>query len=154
MSRWAPCSRRCRAISARPSSTQFNKFGLTFQVYVQADQKYRLSTTALNNLYVKNTDGQMVPLGTLAKITPTVGPSLISLYNLYPSASIVGSPAPGFSSGQSMQVMEQLANQALPRGAGYEWTAMSYQEKVTGNQIYYVFSPRAAARLSRARRTV
>ena len=120
--------------------TQFNKFGLTFQVYVQADQKYRLSPTALDNLYVKNTDGKMIPLGTLAKVTPSVGPSLISLYNLYPTASIVGTPAPGFSSGQSLQVMEQLANQALPRGTGYEWTAMSYQEKVTGNQIYYVFS--------------
>ena len=119
--------------------TQFNKFGLTFQVYVQADQQYRLSASALGNLQVKSDTGAMIPLGTLVTITPAVGPSLISLYNLYPTATLIGSPAPGFSSGQSLALMEQLAKQSLPRGTGYEWTAMSYQEKVTGNQIFYVF---------------
>src|SRR5213076_2236412 len=68
------------------------------------------------------------------------GPSLISLYNLYPSSTIIGLPATGYSSGQSMQLMEEIAAKTLPRGTGYEWTAMSYQEKVVGSQIYFVFA--------------
>ncbi|WP_454633492.1 efflux RND transporter permease subunit [Bradyrhizobium cenepequi] len=118
---------------------QFNKFGRTFQVYVQADSKFRLSLRAIQNLMVRNSQGDMIPLGTVATITPSVGPSLISLYNLYPSASIIGLPAQGYSSGQSMALMEQVAAKTLPPGAGYEWTAMSYQEKAVSNQIYYVF---------------
>jgi len=66
---------------------QFTKFGRTFQVYTQADAKYRLSLRDIENLMVRNSNGDMIPLGTVAKITPTVGPSLISLYNLYPSAT-------------------------------------------------------------------
>ena len=88
---------------------------------------------------VRNQQGDMVPLGTLATITPSVGPSLISLYNLYPSATVIGLPAQGYSSGQSMALMEEIAAKTLPPGTGYEWTAMSYQEKAVGNQIYYVF---------------
>ena len=78
---------------------------------------------------VRNQNGDMIPIGTVAKITPSVGPSLISLYNLYPSATIVGLPAQGYSSGQSLKLMEQIADKTLPPGTGYEWTAMSYQEK-------------------------
>ena len=81
----------------------------------------------------------MVPLGALVTTRPVVGPALISLYNLYPSSSIIGLPAPGFSSGQAMSLMEEIGNKVLPPGAGYEWTAMSYQEKVVGGQIYMVF---------------
>src|SRR5215470_1874039 len=88
---------------------------------------------------VRNQNGDMIPIGTVAKITPSVGPSLISLYNLYPSATIVGLPAQGFSSGQSLTLMEQIADKTLPPGTGYEWTAMSYQEKAVSNQIYYTF---------------
>ena len=73
------------------------------------------------------------------KISPAVGPSLISLYNLYPSATIIGLPATGYSSGQSMNLMEQVAAKTLPPGTGFEWTAMSYQEKVVGGQIYWAF---------------
>jgi hydrophobic/amphiphilic exporter-1 (mainly G- bacteria), HAE1 family len=118
---------------------QFTKFGRTFQVYTQADSQYRLSLRDMENLMIRNQQGDMVPLGTLATITPSVGPSLISLYNLYPSATVIGLPAQGFSSGQSMALMEQIAAKTLPPGAGFEWTAMSYQEKAVGNQIYYVF---------------
>ena len=88
---------------------------------------------------VRNSQGDMVPLGTVAKITPSVGPSLISLYNLYPSATVIGLPATGYSSGQSMTLMEEIAAKTLPPGTGYEWTAMSYQEKVVGGQIYLAF---------------
>ncbi|MBR0797923.1 multidrug efflux RND transporter permease subunit [Bradyrhizobium jicamae] len=118
---------------------QFTKFGRTFQVYTQADAQNRLTLRDIQNLAVRNSNGDMVPLGTVASITPSVGPSLISLYNLYPSASIIGLPAQGYSSGQSMTLMEEIATKTLPPGSSYDWTAMSYQEKAVGSQIYYVF---------------
>ena len=118
---------------------QFNKFGLALQVYVQADSPYRLHPEDILKLYVRSQDGQMVPIGALAQIKPVVGPSLISLYNLYLAATIIGTPAPGFSSGEAMGLMQQIADRTLPPGAGTNWTAMSYQENVVGNQIYYVF---------------
>jgi len=118
---------------------QFNKFGLALQVYVQADSPYRLHPEDILKLYVRSQDGQMVPIGALAQIRPVVGPSLISLYNLYLAATIIGTPAPGFSSGEAMGLMQQIADRTLPPGAGTNWTAMSYQENVVGNQIYYVF---------------
>ncbi|MBB3463858.1 efflux RND transporter permease subunit [Rhizobium sp. BK377] len=120
--------------------TQFNKFGRTFQVYAQASPEFRVSPGDIRNLEVKAGDGTMVPLGTVVDIKPMQGPSLISLYNLYPSATIVGGPAAGFSSGQALDVMEQIADQTLPTGTGYEWTALSYQEKAVGGQIYYIFA--------------
>jgi len=118
---------------------QFNKFGRTFQVYAQADSRFRLTTRDIENLMVRNSQGDMIPIGTVAKVTPTVGPSLISLYNLYPSSTVIGLPSQGFSSGESMKLMEEIAAKTLPRGTGYEWTAMSYQEKIVGGQIYLVF---------------
>jgi len=118
---------------------QFNKFGRTFQVYTQADAKFRLTPRDIENLMVRNSNGDMIPLGTVATIRPSVGPSLISLYNLYPSATVIGLPAQGYSSGQSIELMEQIAAKTLPPGAGYEWTAMSYQEKSVGGQIYLAF---------------
>ncbi|HET7882990.1 MAG TPA: efflux RND transporter permease subunit [Acetobacteraceae bacterium] len=119
---------------------QFNKFGLSLQVYVQADSQYRLRPDDLLNLYVRSSDGQMVPIGAIAHLGPVVAPPLITLYNLYPSSTIVGGSAPGFSSGQSMAAMEQIAKRVLPSDVSYEWTAMSYQENITGNQLYYVFA--------------
>ncbi|HEY3029118.1 MAG TPA: efflux RND transporter permease subunit [Bradyrhizobium sp.] len=118
---------------------QFNKFGRTFQVYTQGDAQFRLTPRDIERLTVRNSQGDMIPLGTVAKITPAVGPSLISLYNLYPSATVIGLPATGYSSGQSMTLMEEIAAKTLPPGTGYEWTAMSYQEKVVGGQIYLAF---------------
>jgi HAE1 family hydrophobic/amphiphilic exporter-1 len=119
---------------------QFNKFGRTYQVYAQADSRYRVRPEDIEKLYVRSHNGGMVPLGTLVRVRNVVGPSLISLYNLYPTASIVGSPGQGFSSGEAIDVMEQIADRTLPTGSGYEWTAMSYQEKQVGNQIVYVFA--------------
>ena len=119
---------------------QFNKFGRVFQVYVQGDAQFRLTPEDIANLTVRNDNGDMIPLGTVLTITPSVGPSLISLYNLYPSASIVGVPAAGFSSGDAIKLMEEIAASTLPPGVGYEWTALSYQEKLVGNQMYLVFA--------------
>jgi HAE1 family hydrophobic/amphiphilic exporter-1 len=118
---------------------QFNKFGRVFQVYTQAEPDTRLTLRDIQNMTVRNQNGDMIPIGTVAKITSSVGPSLISLYNLYPTATIVGLPAQGYSSGQSLSLMEEIADKTLPHGTGYEWTAMSYQEKAVSSQIYYVF---------------
>jgi HAE1 family hydrophobic/amphiphilic exporter-1 len=109
---------------------QFNKFGRVFQIYVQADAQARLRLEDVQNMFVRNKEGQMVPLGTLVTITPTVGPSLISLFNLYPTATIIGLPADGFSSGEVLTLMEEIARRTLPPGTGFEWISMSYQEKL------------------------
>jgi len=119
---------------------QFNKFGRVFQVYAQADAPFRLRPRDIDNLYVRNQQGNMIPLGTLVALTPIVGPPLITLYNLYPSATIIGLPAAGFSSGEVLRLMEENAARTLPPGATTEWTAMSYQEKVVGHQMYFVFA--------------
>jgi hydrophobic/amphiphilic exporter-1 (mainly G- bacteria), HAE1 family len=118
---------------------QFNKFGLSLQVYTQADSKFRLKPDDLLNLYVRSQDNQMVPIGAVAHLGSTLAPPLITLYNLYPSATVVGAPARGFSSGQSLSTMENIADKTLPPGTSYQWTAMSFQEKLTGNQLYYLF---------------
>jgi HAE1 family hydrophobic/amphiphilic exporter-1 len=119
---------------------QFNKFGRVFQVYVQADSKFRLRLQDIEQLPVRNKQGAIIPLGTMIRITPTVGPSLLSLYNFYPSSTVLGLPATGFSSGEAMSLMQQIAEKASPPGIGYEWTAMSYQEQLVGNQLYYIFA--------------
>jgi HAE1 family hydrophobic/amphiphilic exporter-1 len=118
---------------------QFNLFGHNFQVYAQAEGKARLNASDIEKLTVKSASGKMVPIGALARIGPTVGPAVITLYNLYPAATIYGSASAGFSSGEAMNLMEQIAAQTLPRGTSYEWTATSYQEKAAGNQIFYAF---------------
>ncbi|HDV6633818.1 TPA: multidrug efflux RND transporter permease subunit [Legionella pneumophila] len=118
----------------------FTKFGQVFPVYVQADASSRISSEDLRNYYVRNQSGSMVPLGTLTDVGPAVGPSIISLYNLYPSSNINGVAARGYSSGQGIQVMEELAKEQLPTGISYEWTSTAYQEKVAGNLSYFIFA--------------
>jgi len=118
---------------------QFNKFGHVFQIYTQAEPQFRASADDIRNLKVKAGDGTMTPIGTVVDVKEVQGPPLISLYNLYPSSTIIGGAAPGFSSGQALDIMDQIGAQALPKGTGYEWTAMSFQEKEVGSQIYFVF---------------
>jgi HAE1 family hydrophobic/amphiphilic exporter-1 len=118
---------------------QINKFGLTFQVYAQAEASARVTPADIEALPVRAGNGTMVPLGTVADVTPDTGPALVQLYNLYPSATIIGSPAAGFSSGEALDLMDQIAERDLPAGTASEWTAMSYQEKAVGNQMYIVF---------------
>jgi len=93
----------------------------------------------IKNLKVKAGDGTMTPLGAMIEISDARGPPLISLYNLYPTATINGGAASGFSSGQALDIMEQVADKTLAPGTGFDWTALSYQEKLVGSQIYYVF---------------
>ena len=118
----------------------FNKFNQVFQVYVQADAAYRLQPEDIKSLYVRNLKGEMAPLGTLLKINRTLGSELVTRYNLYPAASIFGSAAPGFSSGEALKLMGQVANNTLPRGMSYDWTATSFQEKQAGNQAYFIYA--------------
>jgi len=120
--------------------SQFNKFGRVFQIYVQGDSQFRRSPEDIASLTVRNQSGDMIPLGTLLTVTPSIGPSLISLYNLYPSASIIGVQASNFSSGEAIRLMEEVAADTLPAGTGFEWTALSFQEKLVTNQIYLVFA--------------
>jgi HAE1 family hydrophobic/amphiphilic exporter-1 len=119
---------------------QFNRFGHTFQVYAQADHQYRGMPEEISRLQVRNANGDMVPVGTITSVSHRTGPSLISLYDLRPSAQILGAPALDFSSGQALSLLEQIATATLAPGMGYEWTGMSYQEKEQGNQAYYVFA--------------
>ncbi|MEO6848609.1 MAG: efflux RND transporter permease subunit [Chthoniobacterales bacterium] len=119
---------------------QFTKFGRTFDVYAQADTPYRLSTSAVKQYTVRNASGNMVPLGSLASIETIHGPTAISLYNLYPSAAIIGSAQAGYSSGEALKAMEQIANRILPQGMKYQWTALSYQEKLTGASTVFIFA--------------
>ena len=118
----------------------FNKYNQVFQVYVQADDRYRLQPEDIKNLYVANSNGDMVPMGALLDVKQAQGSELITRYNLYPAAAIFGSAAPGFSSGQAITFMEQTAAQKLPEGMGYDWTSSSFQEKKVGNQAYFIYA--------------
>lgn len=118
----------------------FNKFGRTYQVRVQADQRFRARPEDLTQLEVRTQSGSMVPLGTMVDVDESLGPLFITRYNLYPSASINGEAAPGYSSGQALKLMEQMAASKLPPSMSYEWTGMSYQEKKVGGQALMVFA--------------
>ncbi len=118
----------------------FNKFGRTWQVKVQADHQYRVEPEDIRRLDVRNDAGQMVPIGTLVSVDRVLGPQIIQRYNLFPSAAITGEAAPGFSSGQALQLMEQMANEKLPETMGYEWTGMSFQEKQVGSEAIFIFA--------------
>jgi HAE1 family hydrophobic/amphiphilic exporter-1 len=119
---------------------QFFKYGQTYQVYVQADGRYRAVADQINRLYVKNKAGNMVPLGSFINIEKTTGPAIASQYQLYPTAAILGAAQSGYSSGQVILALEELAAKTLPQGVSYEWTAMSYQEKLVGGSIIYIFA--------------
>jgi hydrophobic/amphiphilic exporter-1 (mainly G- bacteria), HAE1 family len=118
----------------------FNKFNQSFQVRVQSEADYRRRLEDIGNLYVANQDGQMVPLGSLLNVRRVLGSELIPRYNLYPAAIITGVPMPKFSSGEALSFMEQTAAHTLPQGMDYEWTGLSYQEKLLGSQAYFIFA--------------
>jgi HAE1 family hydrophobic/amphiphilic exporter-1 len=118
----------------------FNLFGRTFRVTMQAEEKARASATDLSRLYVRNASGGMVPLNTLGDLKPIVGPETVPHYNNYPSALINGGPAPGFSSGQAVAAMERAAAAALPKDFGYEWTGITFQELKAGSIATIVFA--------------
>ncbi|HUT95109.1 MAG TPA: multidrug efflux RND transporter permease subunit [Thermoguttaceae bacterium] len=116
----------------------FNQFGRTWQVRVQADHPFRVQADDIRQLDVRNHRGDMVPIGTVVDVEETLGPQVVQRYNLYPSAQVNGEPAPGFSSGQALSLMEQTVKAELP-SMSYEWTGMSYQEKQVSGEQYVIF---------------
>jgi hydrophobe/amphiphile efflux-1 (HAE1) family protein len=117
----------------------FNLFGRTYKVMVQAEPEFRANPENLKQIYVRNADGAMVPLNTLVKIAATTGPDLIQRYNMYRTAEINGAAAPGYSSGQALAAMEQVAAADLPQGYGHEWTGTAFQEKQAGGAQAVIF---------------
>ena len=109
----------------------FSKFGKTYQVVVQADAPFRADADAIGALKTRNAAGEMVPLKALMTVEPTFGPTRVTRYNGYPSADINGAAKPGFSSGQAEAEIESLLKKALPRGIAYEWTELTYQDRLT-----------------------
>jgi len=117
----------------------FNRFGRTYQVLVQADQKFRLQPEDVLRLQTRNAAGQMIPLGAFITTHETTGPERASHYNGYLTAEINGAPAPGYSSGQAQKALETIATATLPNGMGYEWTELTYQQILAGNTALLVF---------------
>ncbi|WP_289076772.1 efflux RND transporter permease subunit, partial [uncultured Pseudoalteromonas sp.] len=117
----------------------FNMFGRTYQVNAQADADFRLDPEQILNLKVRNSAGNMVPLGSVLTVTPTIGPDRVMHYNGYPSAELNGSPAPGYSSDQAQTAIETILADNLPTGIEYEWTEVTYQQVLAGNTMVYVF---------------
>ncbi|QJW99457.1 efflux RND transporter permease subunit [Frigoriglobus tundricola] len=118
----------------------FNLYGRTWQVRVQADARFRADPSLLRRLEVKNRTGGKVPLGTLLSVESQVGPLAITRYNLYPTATISGVTKPGFSSGEGLAAMEAAAEQVLPPSMGYEWTSIAFQEKRVSGEEVLVFA--------------
>ena len=118
----------------------FNNFGRTWQVVVQADQAFRDRVGDIRKLQVRNNQGQMVRLGTLMEVHATTGPVMLLRYNLYTAATVTGSPAPGTSSGQAIALVERVADQELPRSMAYAWTDLTYLQLQAGNTAMAAFA--------------
>ena len=116
----------------------FNKFGRTWQVRVQADARFRSRPEDIGRLELRGPAGGTMPLGTLVKVRDDFAPQVVTRYNLYPAAAVYGAPGPGASSGQALAIMEQAAASRLPLSMDYEWTALAYQEKAAGNDGPFV----------------
>jgi len=117
----------------------FNRDGRVFRVHLQSEAEFRARPEDIRNVYVRAGDGTMVPLNTLVTVRQSTGPELIERYNVFPSAKVLGDAAPGYSSGEALAAMEEVARQVLPDGYALEWTGTSYQEKVAGGSSTTVF---------------
>jgi multidrug efflux pump len=117
----------------------FNRFGRTYQVNVQAESPYRLEPEDISHLRTRNLAGEMIPLGSVVKITPIYGPDRVMHYNGFPAAEINGAAAPGYSTGQSEAAIAKVLDNQLPNGMKYEWTELTYQKILAGNTMVYIF---------------
>ncbi|AMM26144.1 efflux RND transporter permease subunit [Variovorax sp. PAMC 28711] len=120
-------------------ANDFNKFGRTYSVRVQADAPYRARAEDVGLLKVRSTSGEMVPLSALMKVNSSFGPERAMRYNGYLAADVNGGPAPGFSSGQAQDTVARIAAETLPQGISFEWTELTYQEILAGNSAFLVF---------------
>ena len=119
---------------------QFNRFGRQWRVFMQADAVDRITPEDIGRFYVRNNDGNMVPLAALTTVRTTSGPEYTQRFNLFRAAQITGAAAPGYSSGQAMAALEQVAAQTLPREMGYDWSDLSYQEKKAAGTTGRIFA--------------
>ena len=117
----------------------FNRFGRTYQVNVQAESPYRLQPEDISHLRTRNSAGEMIPLGSVVTVKPTYGPDRVMRYNGFPAAEINGAAAPGYSTGQSESAIAKVLNEQLPNGMKYEWTELTYQKILAGNTMVYIF---------------
>ena len=120
-------------------ANDFNRFGRTYQVNVQAEQQFRLEPEQIGQLKVRNNKGEMIPLATFIKVSDTAGPDRVMHYNGFVTAEINGGAAPGYSSGQAEAAMEKLLKEELPNGMTYEWTELTFQQILSGNTALFVF---------------
>ncbi|MNQ41810.1 Efflux pump membrane transporter BepE [compost metagenome] len=120
-------------------ANDFNRFGRTYQVNVQADQQFRLEPEQIGQLKVRNNRGEMVPLSTFVKVEGSAGPDRVMHYNGFLTAEINGAAAPGYSSGQAEAAMARLLAEELPNGMSFEWTDLTYQQILAGNSAIFVF---------------
>jgi multidrug efflux pump len=117
----------------------FNQFGRTYQVRVQADKQFRSHAEDIAQLKVRNNKGEMIPLSSLMRVKDSYGPDRVQRYNAYVAAEINGGAAPGVSTGEAQAEMTKIVNEVLPKGIGYEWTELVYQDILSGNTMMYVF---------------
>jgi len=117
----------------------FNRFGRVYKTYLQAEPEYRYSDKELQMFYVKSNEGKMVPLSSIARVEKISGPEYTFRFNMERAAEVTGSPAPGYSSAQVLEALEEVAKEILPPDIGYSWNAMSYQEKKASGTIGIVF---------------
>jgi hydrophobe/amphiphile efflux-1 (HAE1) family protein len=117
----------------------FNRFGRTWRVLMQAEPDYRDRPDDINRFYVRASRGDMVPLSTLATVNPMSGPEVVYRYNRFPTAKIIGQAAPGYSSGQAAAAMERVGRENLPAGYNYEWTGTVFQEKLASGKEGFIF---------------
>jgi multidrug efflux pump len=117
----------------------FNKFGRTYEVIAQADKEYRSKPDDILKLQTKNFAGQMVPLGSIVRVSETNGPDSAMRYNAFRAADLNGGPAPGYSTGQAQAAITKILDETLPKGMGFEWTELTYQQILSGNTALLVF---------------
>ena len=118
----------------------YNQFGKSYRVIIQADAVYRSNPEDVNLIYVRSSRGDMVPLGTLVSLEPIEGPDVVRRFNLFSSSSFTIAPAPGYSSGQAIEAVAEIAKTTLPFGFGYEYSGLTRQELIAGNQAPFVFA--------------
>jgi HAE1 family hydrophobic/amphiphilic exporter-1 len=118
----------------------FTRFGRLYKTYIQAEPEYRVSEKQLNNFFVPNNKGDMVPLSTIVKILPAYGPDYTNRFNLYRSVEVTGAPAPGYTSAQAIAALERVAEETLPADMGYSWNAMSFQEKKASGSLAIIMA--------------
>lgn len=118
----------------------FTRFGRLYKTYIQAEPEYRVNEKQINNFFVKNNQGNMVPLGTIATVKPISGPDYTTRFNLYRSVEVTGSPAPGYTSAEVITALEEVGNEVLPPDMSYAWNAMSYQEKKSSGSLMIILT--------------